>query len=558
VDSIDYIDAFRRRWPILVITALLGAVFAFFGTSAAPIPVASVYTATNTLTISSASGVGNLGQTVSSITTSQIPLYVAQGFVPTAVKKDLGYSAAVSAVIGGNNDRLDLTATAATAEGAQAIADAYADKLVAFLTSTQLRQRATLRDAYDVRLATLTARIADFSRQLAANPDDDILKAKHDAAVRAYSSTFEQQQNLDLNVDTTINLSSLGPSQAVKVTTGGFRTPQSRQTRVPIAAFVGLLLGLALAFLLERFDGRIRDRRKAEQAFGAMTIAELPTLPRGRRRAQLIVGPDRQDHFAEAYRTLRTSVTFLASAGDPNAGPLSPLGVVLVTSASPSEGKTTTAANLAAAFAETGRSVIVVNADFRRPRISEFFTAIRPRPAVAFGSIDNVRPETLLVDSDVPGVRILDLSTLGAPAGALARATRRLVESLRERVDVIIIDSPPLLVSAEALEFIPIANVAMLSARIGRSRVDGAKRAGELVHFGGVEKVAVVLNEAKSQSGHHGRYYRYYGTEVEPRQRVRRAKAVAIPGEPETIVASNGALTARRIATAAEPDHDGS
>ncbi len=531
MDSIDYLDAFRRRWPVLAIAALIGALVAFFGTSSKPPTVEVSYSATNTLVVSSVNS--GFGETFNQVTISQIPFFVQQGTVPTRVRADLGYVASVSASVDPSNNAVLLTSQANNANDAQKIADTYADELVKYLTERQANSRAVRIDTINKRLTTLQTSANALDAQLAADPNNEIVKAQRDAAIRAYGTTYEQFQNLQLLDDGTINLTTLGPSQASQIQGGGFQTPQTRRTRVPIAAVIGLMLGLALVFLLERFDGRIRDRRGAEQAFGAATLAELPVLPRNRRRSELIVAPDRHDHFAEAYRTLRTSATFLAaSGGDPGAGPVSHLGVFLVTSASPVEGKTTTAANLAAAFAETGRQVLVVNGDLRRPRVSEFFTTGRPRPGIAFGSILDVDPDQLLVNTDVQGVRILDLSSLAAPAGELARVTRRLIVALQDRFDVVVIDSAPLLVSAEPLEFLPIAGVVILCARIGRSRSDAAKRAGELVQFGGVGKVAVVLHEVKAPGGRRGHYYNYYTAEA---KRPARWWRTAHPGTTDAV-----------------------
>ena len=175
------------------------------------------------------------------------------------------------------------------------------------------------------------------------------------------------------------------------------------------------------------------------------------------------------------------------------------VGAILVTSPSPAEGKTTIAVNLAAAFAETGRSVVVVNADFRRPLASKILTDERPplpagprrhRPARPVSSSSHRRR--------CPGVELLDLSPLGGTPGDLTRATVRLVTALAERVDVLVIDTPPLVVTTEALEFVPAAKVVVLVARIGRTATAAAQRAGELARFGGAEQVAVALNDTGS------------------------------------------------------------
>ena len=154
-------------------------------------------------------------------------------------------------------------------------------------------------------------------------------------------------------------------------------------------------LGAALALLLERLDAKLRDRRKAEEAFGTPVVGELPSLNRKQRAARLVVGPDQHNTVAEAFRSLRTSVTFMAAGGQPLADD-DRVGAVLVTSPSPAEGKTTVAVNLAAAFAETGRSVVLVNSDFRRPVASTVVAPDQrpPLPAGSPASTGSARPRS--------------------------------------------------------------------------------------------------------------------------------------------------------------------
>ena len=111
----------------------------------------------------------------------------------------------------------------------------------------------------------------------------------------------------------------------------------------------------------------------------------------------------------------------------------------------------------------------------------------------------------------MPGVDLLDLSPIGASPGDITRATVRLVAALRDRIDVILIDTPPLAVTTEALEFVPGAEVVVLVGRMGRTTVEPAKRAGELTRFGGAEQIAVVLTVTGSAHLRRKRYYDYYG-----------------------------------------------
>ena len=111
----------------------------------------------------------------------------------------------------------------------------------------------------------------------------------------------------------------------------------------------------------------------------------------------------------------------------------------------------------------------------------------------------------------MPGVQLLDLSSLGGTPGDLTRATVRLISTLADQVDVVVIDTPPLAVTTEALDFVPVSNVVVLVARIGRTATAVAQRAGELIRFGGAEQIAVALNDTGSSRLGRTSYYDYYG-----------------------------------------------
>ncbi|CAB5007490.1 MAG: AAA family ATPase [Actinobacteria bacterium] len=186
------------------------------------------------------------------------------------------------------------------------------------------------------------------------------------------------------------------------------------------------------------------------------------------------------------------------------------VGVVVVTSPGPGEGKTSTAANLAAAFAETGRQVLLVNADFRRPRISKFFMSERQLNALAQRKQEQSRSvKNTLISTKVRGVRLLDMSDVGGAPGKLARDSARAIASLRSSFDVVIVDTPPLSVSAEALEFISDATAVLVMARLGHTSIAAASRAADLLRYGGASNTVIGLSDTGSQAG--AKYYGYYG-----------------------------------------------
>ncbi len=522
MEPIDYVRAILRRWPLIVIGALIGAAFAFLGTDPEPEPIETSYQATHTLLADATDS----NQSVGTITFAQVPVFATTGEVPRRVAEQLEYDgnpASLAARMIVETDQttgvVRFTMQDANADQAVRIVDAFADETVSYLAERQQdvrQERETSMLATVEQLEEEIQELDDELRDQAAQSEggdevDSVTLAQRDAAVREYSTAYEGYRALVAQQDEGINLTTLERAQPVQIDTGGFNAPRTRASRVPIAASVGAAFGAGLALLAERLDAKLRNRHKAEDAFGAAVVGEIPTMTRRQRRAKLVVGPDQHHAVAEAFRSLRTSITFMAAGGQPLADD-DAVGVVLIASPAPGEGKTTIAANLAAAFAETGRSVVVVNADVRRPALGALLTdRDRPRLPAGLAGINRLDPTEFLIPTTVPGVDLLDLSPIGASPGDITRATVRLVAALRDRIDVILIDTPPLAVTTEALEFVPGAEVVVLVGRMGRTTVEPAKRAGELIRFGGAEQIAVVLTVTGSAHLRRKRYYGYYG-----------------------------------------------
>ena len=527
MEPIDYVRALIRRWPIIAIGAFMGALFAFILTpaqSAETTEVRSQYRATHTMlstaqTFSSNSAVGT-------VTFAQVPVFATTGEVPRLAAEKLGWSgppAALAAQVTVETDpstgTLRFSTQQENADDAVRIADTFADETVAYLSERQeeIRQGNLSGSLEDVE--RLESEIEDLDRQIAATLEDDgqadeVLRARRDTAVREYSVAYESYRSLADAEEGTLNITTLERAQPVPLEiAGGFTPPQSRTTRVPLAALIGALLGAGVALVVERLDSRLRDRRRAEDAFGQSVVAEIPSFSRKQRGQRLVVGPEQHNPAAEAYRSLRTSLTFMAAGGQPSATD-DHVGVILVTSPSPAEGKTTTSVNLGSAFAETGRSVIIVNSDFRRPMATAAVVdQERPPLPAGLAGIDRLDAADFLTPTKIPGVDLLDLSPLGGTPGDLTRATLKLVRDLETRVDVVIIDTPPLGVTTEALEFVPVATVVVLVGRLGHTATAAAERAGELIRFGGADQVAVTLTDTGSGSIRRGNYYDYYGAQ---------------------------------------------
>jgi succinoglycan biosynthesis transport protein ExoP len=268
------------------------------------------------------------------------------------------------------------------------------------------------------------------------------------------------------------------------------------------AGVLGLAVGLVLAFVRESLDDRIRSRRDAERWFGAPVLG---ALPKGIRAAGAAPGNGGALSL-EAMSMLRANLEFL---GGGVGGPL-----IVVTSALPEEGKTTLVAHLGVALASAGNRVICVEADVRRPRLSEYLTAT----AVEHGLVDVIEGRVELTDALVelplqagangagPGGRLHVLPAGKArtnPADVLtAERVEKLTEDLRGRADYVIFDAPPILLVGDVFPFARATDNVIVVAREGRTTKEAADAVRVTLERLAIEHVGVVLTDWRSSGGY--------------------------------------------------------
>lgn len=205
-----------------------------------------------------------------------------------------------------------------------------------------------------------------------------------------------------------------------------------------IAAFFGLALGLALGFLRDRLDHRLRTSEDVESRFDAPVLARVPR----RRRSEKSISA-----FRESYRLLRANLQF-STVG-------SPARSIAVTSGEAEEGKTTTVMQLAIASAEMGLEVIVVEADFRRPALQRAFMPDRGEtllPGFSNYLVGTSGLDEVVHPTGLPNISIVPAGPLPPTPSALleARFGKRATSDLLSRADLVLIDCPPLSIGADS------------------------------------------------------------------------------------------------------------
>lgn len=215
---------------------------------------------------------------------------------------------------------------------------------------------------------------------------------------------------------------------------------------------------------------------------------------------QLITVQDPRSPIAEAYRTLRTNLEF--SSLD------NPLKTLVVTSAGPEEGKSTTLANLAVTMAEAGRQTILVDCDLRRPRLHTFFGLDNSRGLTTMMVDEGAMKDPPLLTTGVENLWLLPSGAL-PPNPADMLATRRMVEvieGLKARADIVLFDAPPVIAVTDAAILATRVDGVLLVVSAGVTKRDYVLQAKELLERVNARVVGVVLTNVSFDATLH-RYY---------------------------------------------------
>ena len=272
--------------------------------------------------------------------------------------------------------------------------------------------------------------------------------------------------------------------------------PVSRPIWIDLAVglVVGLLLGVGTALIRDRLSDRIRGLADFERVAGITVLATVPRLPwRLRRKPLPITLCAPQSPVAESYRYLRSRLQPLLCDGD---------STILVASAGEGEGRTTTAANLASALALAGRTVILVDADLRKPHLHTVF-GLDNGPGLVDLLAGNATPDDVLRPSPVPQLRLVTAGPGAGFAADLLEGPRleRTLRALQKKCDIVVLDSAPLLSVADGIALAALSDHVLLVGDYSRTTRGYVSRAvaelGEVVD----SNISGVLLKAPKSAG---------------------------------------------------------
>lgn len=279
-----------------------------------------------------------------------------------------------------------------------------------------------------------------------------------------------------------------------------------------ITTFLGMLLGTGLAYLVEIADKTFRSPAEIAQQLGMQVIGHVPVLSTKKVNAKssamdesLVAFHLPKSQQSEAFRAIRTSLFFNAQGKNSQ--------IIQVTSPTPGDGKSTLAANLAISLAQSGKRVLIVDSDLRRPTVHYLFGTDSD---IGFAAVLNgdCEIEDAIVDSEVDGLSIMPAGSRPSNPAELLTSSHLydLFEVLREKFDFIVMDSPPMLAVTDPTAVAARADGVILALRIKKNVKLSASRAKEVLDSVGAKIMGIVVNGAGMVQGNYSNSAAYgYG-----------------------------------------------
>ncbi|NIM07293.1 MAG: polysaccharide biosynthesis tyrosine autokinase [Armatimonadetes bacterium] len=408
--------------------------------------------------------------------------------------------------------RAVITGTAGELAGQQAAVQELT-RLEGEAMALRARRRALagMSDRENAALATVPADELELAR----------LSRATEIAAKIYTSLLERNQEAKIN-----QVMEVGNVQVAEAAVLPISPIKPRKgLNLAFGLLCGILLGLAVAFLLEFMDDSVKDATEATRSAQAPLLGIIPLTEM---ESQLIAISHPKSPITEAYRTLRSNVVFTGVGVK--------VPAVLVTSPGVGEGKSSTAANLAVTMAQTGKRVILVDSDLRRPVQHKFFKT-NGGPGLTDVVLGNCGLEDALYPTSVDGLRVMPCGPLPPNPAELIDSQHMvgIIEELKKRADVIFFDSPPLVPVTDALLLSTYCDKVLLICESGETSRQAVARARQLLEQARVPIAGVVLN--KFDPIRHGRYYDssyyyyyHYHNEIGQSKRKRRHhQAPALP-----------------------------
>lgn len=416
-----------------------------------------------------------------------------------------------------------LRARHADPERAAAIANTVPVVFIAQNSRTQSARFASLEESLKSEIAAAEAQVEASQRALDAERN----KPQPDAATVAHLETVLAQQRAsytglarsydELRVAAVRAVDTVVVVEPARVPVQPILPRTASNTA--LGAIVGAMLAAGAAFLIEYLDDTIKTPRDVERATQLPTMASIVRFEFAPNGEGPLIAAQPSSAISEGYRVLRTNLQFSMLGGQGEGA------ILMVTSAEPTEGKTTTLANLGVSLAQIGKRVLLVDTDLRHPTLHQQFGLPNRVGFTTLFLEQGINPQRVAHETGIPGLQVLTAGPIPAnPAEVLDfPTTPALLDRLRPLADYVLLDSPPVLSMADASILAQKVDGVVLVAEAGRVRTDAFCEMVGALRSVKARLLGVVLNRVKTQPG---RYYAHYaygnGSEQRRKRRKRR------------------------------------
>ncbi|MEM1226960.1 MAG: polysaccharide biosynthesis tyrosine autokinase [Planctomycetota bacterium] len=405
----------------------------------------------------------------------------------------------------------------------------------------------------ELELVSLAEAEASAAREVQlAFMEGNSLKANLDRAQARYDQVFERLQEINLTND----YAGFSTDLLVTPAAANFPVWPAKTKIAALGVIGGLMLGAAFAMLAEMLDRTFKNPDEVEQTVGAPILAHLPLLPLGKLRKKvrpdsaispmLVAFHSPRSTESETFRVLRTAILFRCKSEAKQ--------VFMLTSPSPADGKSTMIANLAASMAQTGRRVLLVDADMRRPTVYKTFGL-----ETELGLSDYLKHQAELgsvcQETEQANLWVCTEGTRTSQPSELLESQRleEFVEAARKEFDIVLLDTPPLLAVADPAIVSEHVDGCLLAVRVAKNNRTIVQRAAEILAEHGKTALGVIINTQSVRSANYGySYYNYYGKRENGYvASYRRYYAASDADDAETPVSSAARMSKARLRSVA-------
>lgn len=418
----------------------------------------------------------------------------------------------VSTSVVGETQLVRVTVSGTNPEQVALVANTIVDEFKDYVEELARDRAEMTRSEMDLQIAALEDQLADVDAQteeiIAADDAFDPANQQELVDLEQERSSIEESLRILNTTAITFNTEMIASSAMVEV------ADPARVPTVPFAptvltstllgAFIGLMIGLGLVALLEFLDNTVKPEMDIQALSGAPVLAAIASVPKlqpGGDQVFTLVRP--QASATEAMRMFRTNLEFAAAS--------SPIATLAVTSPGPGEGKSTVTANLGVVMAQAGFDTVILDADLRHPSQHRIFGINNTRGMTTLLTNPDVTWTDVAAKVALPGLRLIPTGPLPPNPSDLLSSDRfsRLLASINSDVDLVLIDTPPMLAVSDPLSVAAHTDGVVLVATSHITRVDGLRHAAQAVHQGGIRLVGVVMNRTRGQQGasYYGEYY---------------------------------------------------